>query len=153
MSILLHRSTRSGSFYWGHELFCSSVEASFLGLVTRPSVDQQLIHVFTALSSGVGLFLCSSRWGGAVLQHQKWGGALLQISALELQQFCVKPFVGHANLIGCRYWRLEERRDGAVSRVVSVFFCAVYIVLLGQCYVAMPSGYKLVITSSSSSSL
>ena len=44
------------------------------------------------------------------------------------------------------YWRLEERRDGAVSRVVSVFFCAVYIVLLGQCYVAMPSGYKLVIT-------
>ena len=63
---------------------------------------------------------------------------------LELQQFCVKPFVGHANLIRCRYWRLEERRDGAVSRVV--FFCAVYIVLLGQCYVAMPSGYKLVIT-------
>ena len=142
MSILLHRSTRSGSFYWGHELFCSSVEASFLGLVMRPSVDQQLIHVFTALSSGVGLFLCSSKWGGAVLQHQKWGGALLQhqkwggaISALELQQFCVKPFVGHANLIRCRYWRLEERRDGAVSRVVSVFFCAVYIVLLGQCYV------------------
>ena len=33
-----------------------------------------------------------------------------------------------------------------MSRVVSVFFCAVYIVLLGQCYVAMPSGYKLVIT-------
>ena len=65
---------------------------------------------------------------------------------LKLQQFCVKPFVGHANLIRCRYWRLEERRDGAVSRVVSVFFCAVYIVLLGQCYVAMPSGYKLVIT-------
>ncbi len=30
-----------------------------------------------------------------------------------------------------------------MSRVVSVFFCAVYIVLLGQCYVAMPSGYKL----------
>ena len=26
------------------------------------------------------------------------------------------------------------------------FFCAVYIVLLGQCYVAMPLGYKLVIT-------
>ena len=25
-------------------------------------------------------------------------------------------------------------------------FCAVYIVLLRQCYVAMPSGYKLVIT-------
>ena len=88
----------------------------------------------------------SSKWGGAVLQHQKWGGAVLQISALELQQFCVKPFVGHANLIRCRYWRLAERRDGAVSRVVSVFFCAVYIVLLGQCYVAMPSGYKLVIT-------
>ena len=62
------------------------------------------------------------------------------------RKFCVKPFVGHANLIRCRYWRLEERRDGAVSRVISVFFCAVYIVLLGQCYVAMPSGYKLVIT-------
>ena len=77
MSILLHRSTRSGSFCWGHELFCSSVEASFLGLVMRPSVDQQLIH---SLSSGVGLFLCSSKWGGAVLQHQKWGGAVLQIS-------------------------------------------------------------------------
>ena len=56
----------------------------------------------------MGLFLCSSKWGGAVLQHQKWGGAVLQISALELQQFCVKPFVGHANLIRCRYWRLEE---------------------------------------------
>ncbi|XP_064400909.1 cysteine-rich with EGF-like domain protein 2-B isoform X3 [Halichondria panicea] len=29
------------SFCWGHELFCSSVEASFLaiGLVMRPSVD------------------------------------------------------------------------------------------------------------------
>ncbi len=103
----------------------------------RPSVDQQLIHMYS-LSSGVGLFLCSSKWGGAVLQHQKWGGAVLQISALELQQFCVKPFVGHANLTRCRYWRLEERRDGAVSRVVSVFFCAVYIVLLGQSYVAMP---------------
>ena len=50
------------------------------------------------------------------------GWAVLQISALELQQFCVKPFVGHANLTRCRYWRLEERRDGAVSRVVSVFF-------------------------------
>ena len=61
-------------------------------------------------------------------------------------RFQLKPFVGHANLIRCRYWRLEERRDGAVSRAVSVFFCAVYIVLLGQCYVAMPSGYKLVIT-------
>ena len=49
---------------------------------------------------------------------QKWGGAVLQISALKLQQFCVKPFVGHANLTRCRYWRLEERRDGAASRVV-----------------------------------
>ena len=130
MSILLHRSTRSGSFCWGHELFCSSVEASFLGLVMRPSVDQQLIPCihwgcFFAAVSGAGLF-CRFQ--------------------LKLQQFCVKPFVGHANLIRCRYWRLEERRDGAVSRVVSVFFCAVYIVLLGQCYVAMPSGYKLVIT-------
>ena len=96
-----------------------------------------------SLSSGVGLFLCSSKWGGAILQHQKWGGALFCRFQLKLQQFCVKPFVGHANLIRCRYWRLEERRDGAVSRVVSVFFCAVYIVLLGQCYVAMPSGYKL----------
>ena len=62
MSILLHLSTRSGSFCWGHELFCSSVEASFLGLVMRPSVDQQLIHVFTG--SGVGLFLCSSKYVG-----------------------------------------------------------------------------------------
>ena len=30
-------------FAGGHELFCSSVEASFLGLVMRPSVDQQLV--------------------------------------------------------------------------------------------------------------
>ncbi len=90
---------------------------------------------FFAAVSGAGLF-CSTRSGvGLFCRFQ-----------LKLQQFCVKPFVGHANLIRCRYWRLEERRDGAVSRVVSVFFCAVYIVLLGQCYVAMPSGYKLVIT-------
>ena len=83
----------------------------------------------------MGLF-CSTRSGvGLFCRFQ-----------LKLQQFCVKPFVGHANLIRCRYWRLEERRDRAVSRVVSVFFYAVYIVLLGQCYVAMPSGYKLVIT-------
>ena len=66
------------------------------------------------------------------------------VSALELQQFYVKPFVGHANLICCRYWRLEERRDEAVSRVVSVIFLC--RLLLRQCYVAMPSGYKLVIT-------
>ena len=79
-----------------------------------------------------------------------WGCFFAAVSGAglfcRLQQFCVKPFVGHANLIRCRYWRLEERRDGAVSRVVSVFFCAVYNVLLGQCYVAMPSRYKLVIT-------
>ena len=87
-------------------------ELSWLGYEAerRPAANTMY-----SLSSGVGLFLCSSKWGGAVLQHQKWGGAVLQISALELQQFCVKPFVGHANLIRCRYWRLEERRDGAVS--------------------------------------
>ena len=97
-------------------------ELSWLGYEAerRPAANTMY-----SLSSGVGLF-CRFQ--------------------LKLQQFCVKPFVGHANLIRCRYWRLEERRDGAVSRVVSVFFCAVYIVLLGQCYVAMPSGYKLVIT-------
>ena len=79
---------------------------------------------------------------------EKWGGAVLQIS-VETPTILCQAIVGHANLIRCRYWRLEERRDGPVSRVVSVFFCAVYnnyIVLLGQCYVAMPSGYKLVIT-------
>ncbi len=40
-------------------------------------------------------------------------------------------------------YRLEERRDGAVSRVVCsvLFFC-----VTKTCYVAMPSGYKLVIT-------
>ena len=90
---------------------------------------------FFAAVSGAALF-CSTRSGVGLFYRFQ----------LKLQQFCVKPFVGHANLIRCRYWRLEERRDGAVSRVVSVFFCAVYIVLLGQCYVAMPSGYKLVIT-------
>ena len=59
----LHHSTRSGSFCRGLELFRSSVEASFLGLVMRPSVDH-------SLSSGVGLFLCSSKWGGAVSLQQ-----------------------------------------------------------------------------------
>ncbi len=71
--------------------------------------------------SRVGLFLCSSivQWGGAVLQHQKWSGAVLQwFQRCNSQQFCVQPFVGHANLIRCIYWRLEERRDGAVSRVM-----------------------------------
>ncbi len=54
-------------------------------------------------------------------------GCFAVVSALELQQFCVKPFVGHANLIRCIYWRLEEKRDGAVSRVVFVIFlCSLY---------------------------
>ena len=95
---------------------------------------------------GWGCFFAAVEgWGCFAAPEVGWG-CFAVVSALELQQFCVKPFVGHANLIRCRYWRLEERRDGAVSRIVSVFFCAVYIVLLGQCYVAMPSGYKLVIT-------
>ena len=93
---------------------------------------------FFAAVSGAGLFCSSSKWGGAVLQ--------ISVETPTILCQAMAPFVGHANLIRCRYWRLEERRDGAVSRVVSVFFCAVYIVLLGQCYVAMPSGYKLVIT-------
>ncbi len=35
------------------------------------------------LSSGVGLFLCSSS-GVAVLQHQKWGGAVLQCTGFSV---------------------------------------------------------------------
>ena len=94
----------------------------------------------------MGLFLCSSKWGGAVLQHQKWGGAVLQISVETPTILCQAIRRSCQSYTLQIYWRLEERRDRAVSRVVSVFFCAVYIVLLGQCYVAMPSGYKLVIT-------
>ena len=83
----------------------------------------------------MGLFLCSSSGVGLFCSG----------SALGLQQFCVKPFVGHVNLIRCRYWSLEERRELCLELSLSSF-CAVYIVLLRQCYVAMPSGYKLVIT-------
>ena len=87
---------------------------------------------------GWGCFFAAVEgWGCFAAPEVGWG-CFAVVSALELQQFCVKPFVGHANLIRCIYWRVGERRDGAVSRVVSVFFCAVYIVLLGQCYVAMP---------------
>ncbi len=39
----------------------------------------------------------------------------------------------------------REKRWSYVELSLSSF-CAVYIVLLRQCYVAMPSGYKLVIT-------
>ena len=99
---------------------------------------------------GWGCFFAAVEgWGCFAAPEVGWG-CFAVVSALELQQFCVKPFVCHANLIRCIYWRLGERRDGAVSRVVFVIFlCSlinVYIVLLRQCYVAMPSGYKLVIT-------
>ena len=118
-------------------------ELSWLGYEAerRPAANTMY-----SLSSGVGLFLCSSKWGGAVLQYQKWGGAVLQISVETSTILCqaIRRSCQSYTLQILAY--LEERRDGAVSRVVSVFFCAVYIVLLGQCYVAMPSGYKLVIT-------
>ena len=68
-------------------------------------------------------------WGCFAAPEVGWG-CFAVVSALELQQFCVKPFVGHANLIRCIYWRLGgERRDGAVSRVVFVIFlCSLYCV-------------------------
>ena len=71
-----------------------------------------------------------------------WGGAVLQISVETPTTLCQAICRSCQSYTLQIYWRLEERRDGAVSRVVSVFFCAVYIVLLGQCYVAMPSGYR-----------
>ncbi len=108
------------------------IDGQFIRNIHKDSDNQVLLAALCSLAQHFNMFTVAeqvetqaerrNKWGGAVLQHQKWGGAVLQISALELQQFCVKPFVGHANLIRCRYWRLEERRDGAVSRVVSVFF-------------------------------
>ena len=70
----LHHSTRSGSFCRGLELFCSSVEASFFGLVVMPRIVELegAVRAAVTLSSivgwgcffaavnGVGLFLCSS---------------------------------------------------------------------------------------------
>ncbi len=73
-----HHSTRSGSFCRGLELFCSSVEASFFGLVVMPRIVERAVGAAVTLSSivgwavssqhavnGVGLFLCSSiaGWG------------------------------------------------------------------------------------------
>ena len=65
----LHHSTRSGSFCRGLELFCSSVEVSFFGLVVMPRIVEGAVRAavtivrwgcfFTAVN-GVGLFLCSS---------------------------------------------------------------------------------------------
>ncbi len=44
-------------------------------------------------------------------------------------------------------YRLEEREmELSIIRVVSVILCSLYCVTVRQCYVAMPSGYKLVIT-------
>ena len=134
-------STRSGSFCRGLELFCSSVEANFFGLVVMPRIVEGAVRAAVTLSSivgwgcffaavnGVGLFLSSSSGVGLFCSTRKVGwGCFAVVSALELQQFCVKPFVGHANLIRCIYWRLGgERRDGAVSRVVFVIFlCSLY---------------------------
>ena len=79
---------------------------------------------------GWGCFFAAvSTWGGAVLQHQKWGGAVLQISVETPTILCQAIRRSCQSYTLQIYWRLEERRDGAVSRVVSVFFCAVYIVL------------------------
>ena len=86
---------------------------------------------FFAAVNGVGLFLCSSRGVrvGLFCSTRSGVGCFAVVSALELQQFCVKPFFCHANLIRCIYWRLGERRDGAVSRVVFVIFlCSLYCV-------------------------
>ncbi len=67
-------------------------------------------------------------------------------SALGLQQFCVKPFVTSVmSILYAADTSLKERRELCLELSLSSF-CAVYIVLLKQCYVAMPSGYKLVIT-------
>ena len=74
----LYHSTRSGSFCRGLELFCSSVEASFFGLVVIPRkvLVEGAVQAAVTLSSivgcgcffaavnGVGLFLCSSRGVG-----------------------------------------------------------------------------------------
>ncbi len=96
-----YKHVEAALFARGSQLFCSgvTVEASFFGLVAE-------LGGCRGAYSGVGLF-CSSIVG--------WG--------------CQRqPFVG--TVIRCRYWhgndynyRLEERRDEAVSRVVcSVLF-------------------------------
>ena len=134
----LHHSTRSGSFCRGLELFCSSVEVIFFGLVVMPRIVEGAVRAAVTLMSsivgwgcffasvnGVGLFLCSS--SGVGLFCSTRCGVGLFCSGFSVG--CVKPFVGHANLIRCIYWRLGERRDGAVSRVVFVIFlCSLYCV-------------------------
>ena len=77
------------------------------------------------------------------MQHQKWGGAVLQWFSVG-----TPTILCQAIRRSCQSYTLqilESRREKrAVSRVVSVIFlCSLY---LRQCYVAMPSGYKLVIT-------
>ena len=154
----LHHSTRSGSFCRGLELFCSSLEVSFFGLVVMPRIVEGAVRAAVTLSSivgwgcffaavnGVGLFLCSS--SGVGLFCSTRSGVGLFCSGFSSNNF-VSSHSSVMPILYAVYWRLGERRDGAVSRVVFVIFLYSlynYIVLLKQCYVAMPSGYKLVIT-------
>ena len=83
----LHHSTRSSSFCRGLELFCSSVEVSFFGLVVMPRIVEGAVRAavtlrsivgwgcFFAAVNGMGLFLCSSiaGWGCFAAPEVGWG--------------------------------------------------------------------------------
>ena len=89
------------------ELFCSSTEASFFGLVVRPRVNHRIPHRegFLSNCSEAGLF-CSMHaivgWGCFAVMCWNWS-----------QQFCVKPFVGPCQsymlLIQAHIVRREKR--------------------------------------------
>ena len=98
----LHHSTRSGSFCRGLELFCSSVEASFFGLVVIPRIvlvegaGAGAVRAAVTLSSivgcgcffaavnGVGLFLCSSRGVGLFCSGFSVGTPTILCQAIRL---------------------------------------------------------------------
>ncbi len=97
-----------------------SAEASFFGLVVRP----RIYRVGRAGKSGMGLF-CSSALElvpTILCQAIRWSMPILYTA--DTGTYC-----------------LEERRDGAVSRIISVILCS-SIYCVTNCYVAMPSGYN-----------
>ena len=84
---------------------------------------------FFAAVNGVGLFLCSSRGVGLFCSTRSGVGLFCSGFSVGTPTILCQAIVCHANLIRCIYWRLGERRDGAVSRVVFVIFlCSLYCV-------------------------
>ena len=119
-------STRSGSFCWGLELFCSSVEASFFGLVVMPRIVEGCF--FAAVVSKVGLFLCSSSGVGLFCSTRSGVGL-----------FCSRFSVGTPTILcqairrSCQSYTLHilasRREEMELCRVVFVIFlCSLYCV-------------------------